>query len=1019
MRKLVLGVVLFASVAAACSPNEADPTTTVIDSGQTTAAPTTTTTTAAPAAPPDIYLNLVWHQHQPRYPLDADGVVTRPWVRVHATKDYYDMAALLRDYPGVTATFNLTPILLLQLEELANGTKDIYWVKSEIPAGQLTDDDKQFIMERFFDINGKIIARFPRYQELADKRGLAGGSAAPISTFTTRDYADLQMLFNLGWTDPSFLTQEPLASLVAKGRDYTVDDMEIVLNEHLRIVTATIGLHAEMWNAGQIEVITTPLAHPILPLLADTNLATVGDPAALLPDNRFQEIPDADQHVIRGLDEAERLLGRRPVGMWPGEGAVAQLVMSLFSKNGVKWVATGEDVLAPTLGLGSFNRDSNSVVEEAATLYRPWQAVFTRNEPVAMFFRDKLISDLVGFEYSGQSGQSAADDFMARLEAIRDRLGEQGALDPDKPPVVSIILDGENAWENYDNDGIDFLRALYQNLSEADFVKTTTPTAYLERYGEPESLPDVAPASWFQPNFATWIGEAEEAAAWDYLWEVRNDLTRAERSGEHDEATLAAAFAAMLFAEGSDWFWWYGADQDSGDDGYFDRAYRDLLRNVYVQLGDEPPDFLDVPIIPELPVTPQQTATDLVTIIVDGAFEDGWIDTGAFADRESSRGLGWAYDKENLYLRTNLVDNFDQIVGLDLPTSLYIGTPEGDAVATTLEGAPLGFGATLRIDIDDTGRACVGPAGVDGGCVNELASRKGDIGVELAIPLSVLGALEPGDNVLVKATTPDELFPATGPIPLQVPDISNVDVALSVVDPTGDDHGPGTYAYPTEGVFTGGSYDLTLFEVGTEEDDVVFTFEIAGTIQNPWGSPRGFSIQTFDVYIDTDPGAGTGSRLLIDGRNAALAEGNGWEYGITLEGWDPAVYLSDAAGVTEETKPTFNVAVFGDKGKIQMRLDRSLLGDGDISTWGFAVAVMSQEGFPSSGVRRIRDVEQNAQQWRLGGAPFDINHTRIIDVAWATPGDQESALSDYTAVVEAGEDLGPNDFGTLLLLIPE
>jgi len=129
------------------------------------------------------------------------------------------------------------------------------------------------------------------------------------------------------------------------------------------------------------------------------------------------------------------------------------------------------------------------------------------------------------------------------------------------------------------------------------------------------------------------------------------------------------------------------------------------------------------------------------------------------------------------------------------------------------------------------------------------------------------------------------------------------------------------------------------------------------------------------------------------------------------------VYISDVAGIVEETKPTFDVAVFGDKGKIQMRLDRSLLGDGDISQWGYAVAVMSQEGFPSSGVRRIRDVEENAQQWRFGGAPFDINHTRIIDVAWATPGEQESFLANYVPILEAGEELGPDDFGVLPLLI--
>ena len=980
MKRTVTLLVGLALLLGACTSNTDDTTT----SGSPSTATVDTSTTLAPpeVAAPDIYLNLVWHQHQPRYPLDDNGVATRPWVRVHATKDYYDMASILRDYPGVKATFNLTPILLLQLEELANGTKDIYWVTAEVPADSLTDSEQEFLMTRFFDINPKIIARFPRYQELSGKRAAAGGSTAPISTFTADEYRDLQVLFNLGWTDPDFLEVEPLASLVAKGRDFSEEDKVTVFDEHLAIIQAVMPLHSEMWNAGQIEVTTTPLAHPILPLLADTNLATVGDPPALLPQNRFQEIPDADAHVIRGLDTAERLLGKRPVGMWPGEGAVAQLVMPLFSKNGVTWVTTGEDVLAPTLGIGSFERDESSVVQEATTLYKPWQAVFSRNEPVAMFFRDKLISDLVGFEYSGSSGRAAADDFMRRLEAIRDRLGEEGALDPNRPPVVTITLDGENAWEHYDNDGKEFLHALYSNLEAADFVKTITPSEYLEQYGEPESLPDVAPASWFQPNFATWIGEAEEATAWDYLATVRRDLTKAQRSGDYDDAALEAAFEAMLFAEGSDWFWWYGADQDSGDDGYFDRAYRALLRNVYLSLGDEPPTFLDVPIIPELPVTPQQTASDLATITVDGVIDGEWDNAGRFEISREQR-IGWAYDKDNLYLHLS---------GLLPSVSLYLGTPEGDAVAVTQNDESLGFGATRVVEFtDDFSEACLS-VGEDECAVGGLDIATSDGNTELAIPLDSLGALEPGDNVLVKADTGEGLLPAAGPIPLQVPDISDVTVALSVVDPTDDDNGPGTYTYPTDGVFTGGSYDMTLFEVGTEDDDLVFTFEIAGTIQNPWGSPRGFSIQTFDVYIDVDPGAGTGLQELIDGRNARLADGNGWEYGITIEGWDPAIYVAESDGTATETKPSFDVAVFGDKGKIQVRIDRSLFADGDPADWGFAVALMGQEGFPSSGVRRVRDVDVSAQQWRFGGAPTGSDHTRIIDAAWGTPGEAQALL---------------------------
>ena len=138
-----------------------------------------------------------------------------------------------------------------------------------------------------------------------------------------------------------------------RGRGYTEADKKVVLAEHRRIVRQVIPLHARLWEESRIEVTTTPLAHPILPLIADTDFAMTVDPTARLPAHRYREIVDADQQVIRGLDVAERLLGRRPVGMWPAEGAVVQLVMSLFSKNGVRWVATGEDVLARSLACPS------------------------------------------------------------------------------------------------------------------------------------------------------------------------------------------------------------------------------------------------------------------------------------------------------------------------------------------------------------------------------------------------------------------------------------------------------------------------------------------------------------------------------------------------------------------------------------------------------------------------------------------------------------------------------------------
>lgn len=998
--KWFVALLVVCSLAVALVSGEGTGTPSVDDPPATTTTTTPTEDVAAPGDENPMHLNLMWHQHQPFYPKDEDGVYTRPWVRVHATKDYWDMAKMVEDHPGVTATFNLTPVLLLQLEDLANGAKDIYWVKTEIAATDLTTEDRMFIAERFFDVNATIIERFPRFQELADFR--TGRSPEElVAAWSDDDFRDLQVLFNLAWTDPGFLAEEPLASLVAKGESFAEEDKAVVLDAHLEIIREVIPLHARLWAEGVIEVTTTPLAHPILPLVGDTNLAVEGDPAAILPNDRFREIADADQQVIRGLDTAERLLGQRPTGMWPGEGSVAQEILNLFSKNDVEWVATGEDVLAMTLGLGSFERDATDTVVESSTLYASYAAEINQREPVAMFFRDNRISDQVGFEYSGLSAQAAVDDFMGRLRAIYDSVdtSSQGG----QPPIVSVILDGENAWEHYPNDGIDFLNELYERLAATPWIETTTPSAYLAAHPNPEPISDVFPASWFQPNFATWIGEQEEAMAWDYLYDTRQDLRRAEQSGDYSDDSIASAYEAMLFAEGSDWFWWYGSDQDSGDDGYFDAAFRELLGQVYDALGDERAAFVDVPIIPQTPVVADRSQSELVTIEVDGAAEAAWSSGGAYA----GAAMAWAFDKENLYLRH---DGDPSSL-----TEIYLGAPQGRRTSTAIDDAVLGFGATHLIAVRDGQYLLCNPLlDVDPERCIALNAATGDI-TEIAIPLEELGALAAGDVVLVKAAVDGELVPGDGPLGLQVPDISDVEVFLEFEDPLGDDTGPGTYTYPTDGVFAAGSYDLTAFTVGTEGDDVVFSLDVAAPIGNPWGSPSGLSIQTFDIYIDTDSAVDSGARTLIDGRNASLPDGMGWEYAVTIEGWQPALFIAEPDGSTVETEPSLSVAVFGDQGRIVIRVPRSLLGDGDPTSWTFGAVVLSQEGFPSPGVRRVRDIDAAASQWRGGGAPGDINHTRIFDMV-GPPG-AEAALSEYTAVTSGTvDDLAPDEFGSIFMM---
>lgn len=1016
--------------------------------------------TAAPTTPPDspeptaesptvdtvddpIYLAIIWHQHQPVYFKDTEtNTYVRPWVRVHATKDYVDMAAMVADYPNINVTFNLTPSLLRQIDDLANGAKDLYWVYSEVPADELTDDQKQFILDRFFDTNRRIIARFPRYQQLLELRD--GGDG--LATYTEQDYRDLQILFNLAWTDPDWLAEEPLASLVAKERDFSEEDKVVLFAEHLRLIQEVIPVHRDLQNSGQIEVTMTPFAHPILPLLVDTNLAQVALSDITLPADRFTYGQDATRQVELGVELYEGFFGVPPRGMWPAEGSVSQEIVSMVAQNGITWMASDEGVLANSLGFDSFTRNSNEVVVEADTLYRPYYVEGGRGGPVAIVFRDVVISDKVGFTYSGLSGDLAAQDFVDRIHAIREQLIADGAQGPH---LVSVILDGENAWEYYDNDGKLFLHSLYQLLSEDPTIVTVTPTQFLEIAPEQPTIETLWAGSWISHDFSTWIGEDEENRAWSYLFDVREELQKYITGPRKDQVTpdqLEEALTYMYIAEGSDWFWWFGSDQDSGgSDPAFDQQYRDTLKQVYLALGEQPPAFLDVPIIPETAVGADRPATGLVTPTIDGRLTEGEWDSGAayFPTGGVMQGGNdyfdqfiYGFDSQNLYLVADLVATYQATPGAAI--EFYLSAPGGGAAANfTQAGSLLGFPANNLYRVDLTTGTLTRLSTVDGTVwqanpfpadVTATVGAQGDI-VELAIPLALLGNADTGDRLSVKTflaapqsvagvEQPVDLFrlPVSGPALAAVPDLGNTILLIDLPDPENDDYGPGTYTYATDGVFTGGSFDATNFQVGYDANNIVFRFTMRGPIENVWGSPNGLAIQTFDIYIDTD-GDGVGGVALLPGRNLALAEGYTWDYAIHVEGWTPGVYTPGDDGPTQ-IAGVAEMQIIADPGqrKVTIRVPKSILGDNP-EAWAYAAIVLGQEGFPSGGVLRVRDVNPNAEQYRFGGAPLDsTNHTRVMDFLWATPGDQEATLSAFTPVNRPQGELTADDFARIPML---
>ncbi len=1020
------------------------PTPTPVPPTATPRPPTPVPPTPTPVPEEPLYLSIIWHQHQPRYYKDPEtGIYSKPWVRAHAQKDYYDMAAMLKQYPEIKATFNLTPSLIFQLQDLMAGTKDQYWVLGEKPAAELTEADKTFILKRFFDANwDHIIKRYPRYAELLAKRGSDDSDATvqkALATYTEADFRDLQIWFNLAWFDPDFLAEEPLKSLVQKGQNFAEADKATVFNKALEVIKMVIPVHKELQDAGQIEVTFTPYTHPILPLIYDTDLAKIGMPDAKVPE-RFSFPNDAIAQIAKGQDKYRELFGRDPRGMWPGEGSVAQQIVKMVADAGVIWMASGEQVLAKSLGMEGFTRNSRDVVQEADKLYRPYFVQQGDGRSVGMVFRDLLISDKVGFTYSGTPGQEAAADLIRRLRDIQARLKEENATGPH---LVTVLLDGENAWENYDNDGKEFLNALYQQLSAATDIVTVTPSEYLARFPEQRKIESLWAGCWFTPDYATWIGEDEENTAWNYLVKARTMLIN--RRNSVPQATYDAAMELMYFAEGSDWFWWYGSDQSTTDERAFDTMYRQTLADVYTTMRQSVPDYLYAPIMPPQPPAPTQEVAGPFTPAVDGVGgQDEWAQAGYYLKSGGAMAraedvvsaLYYGYDTKNIYLR---IDGRSDWLTLapDLSVGVYFSNPHAKQTntfsrygATGASKTVLGFGAAgeaaVHIQGGKAGATYANAAGYgDWEKETPLAevAVKGTV-IELAVPFKNLVDLEAGDrvNVLVvvsRAGTDIDSAPVGGPALLVVPDISSVTPVLTVDDPEKDDHGPGSYTYPTDGVFPAQVYDGKQFVVGYDENNLVVTFSLYGPVANPWGSAVNLSVQTLDVYIDTDRTAGSGRRLLLPGRNAAVPAEDAWDYVVWVEGWTPGLYKVDAKGVPQKADASLKIVVDPAAQKVTARVPRSAFPTWEPEKWGYLAVVLGQEGYPATGVWRVRDVEAKNAQWRFGGAPAGTNHTRIIDVflpADAAP-TQEEWLSKYPASQEQDMDkLAADDFAQLPML---
>ena len=625
---------------------------------------------------------LLWHMHQPFYKDLAAGVYAMPWVRLHALKDYYGMVAILKDFPSVHVTFNLVPSLVVQIEDYAQdlAREPAYDIAFK-PVDALAREERESLATFAFQLNREhLLGRYPRFVELFEK---AGGAGHPPSArvFSPQDLLDLQVLSQLAWFDEIYLEGDTdIKGLMTKQRGYSETDKFLLRRKEVELLNKVLEEYRLALARGQIEISTSPFYHPILPLLCDSNAAAESHPGVRLPRRRFRHPEDARDQLRGAVELYQRVFGQRPQGLWPSEGSLSDEVLELAAQEGFKWAASDEGVLGRSLQL-VLARQADGTVSGGEKLYRPHRFVSGDRE-ISLFFRDHQLSDLVGFVYSRMDAEAAAQDLHQRIRAAARSTDE-------RPAVVSVILDGENAWEFYPGNGREFLKRFYANVASDPELRAVTDSEAL-RVTEPGTLNHVVPGSWINANFDVWIGSEEDNRAWDLLADARNFLAeRLEQAAvPGDRARLARE--ELWIAEGSDWCWWYGPEHSSPQDEEFDFLFRKHLSNLYRLLNGSPPDELAIPIKRPRAAAEHVPPTGRIEPRIDGRVSSyfEWLGAGVYVPdyhSGSMHGSGryvdalyYGWSEQALCLRLDLAESFLKLHP-QFEVRVNVGAGEGNA----------------------------------------------------------------------------------------------------------------------------------------------------------------------------------------------------------------------------------------------------------------------------------------------------------------------------------------------------
>ena len=554
-------------------------------------------------------LVLCWHMHQPNYKDGLDGEYRLPWVYLHAIKDYTDMVAYLESCPDARVVVNFTPVLLDQLSEYAQQMRhwldrggkqaqDVFMsdgllnlVSGAAPIPQAVDDKLKIISDCQRAYAPMMIDTLPDFRKLLDvvkhdtKPEVEDLSHFQISYLTDQFFIDLLMWYHIAWMGSALKKADRrVQRLMQKKGCFSSDDQRLLIEVIADAIEGVIPRYKRLQDNGQIEISMTPHDHPIVPLLIDFKSMRDAMPDAPMPS--YKTYPGGSDramwHMQEGLNVFQRYFGCKPKGVWLSEGALSDAAINLLDKFNIQWTASGE-------GVWRHSYESEVSAEVLASKVPLYEATKLADKNCALFFRDDGLSDLIGFQYKDWKAEDAVDNFIHHLENIADNLGDE--VDQH---VVSVILDGENAWEYYSDNAAHFLTNLYQELSKSAKIEMTTFSEALASNIKEHHLSTLKAGSWVYGSFSTWIGEKDKNAAWDLLVEVKQTYDQVLSLGNLTNEQMQAATEQLAICEASDWFWWFGGYNPSDSVKDFDELYRRHLRRLYDLLGVDCPEMVDV-----------------------------------------------------------------------------------------------------------------------------------------------------------------------------------------------------------------------------------------------------------------------------------------------------------------------------------------------------------------------------------------------------------------------------------------